>query len=132
MENPTIETPETFTDETAESAPEVDELEAFKARNAELEKTLADIRAIETRKAVSDAFIHAAQERGIGLNDEALEVFDWTKFADGDSVNIADIAAILDLFQTRPKFPQNLGIGRQGGNGPYRPSPVSRDARDRQ
>jgi hypothetical protein len=132
LEEPAPEAPDSPAMDAAEAALPVDELESVKARNVELESILADIRAKENRKAVSDAFHGAADERGIALNEKAMEVFNWDAFTDGESVNSAAISAVLDLFQTSPKFSQNLGLGPQGSNRYGEPSPVSLDARDRQ
>jgi hypothetical protein len=106
------------------------ELEALQARNAELEQQLADIRSAETRQAASQAFSHSASERGLTVNEQAMQAFDWGTFTDGDSVNDVAISAVLDLFTNRPKFAQGLGIGPQGHN-KATPAGVSLDARHR-
>ncbi|MEU1390699.1 MULTISPECIES: hypothetical protein [unclassified Nonomuraea] len=111
------------------------ELEAVTAKNAELQQAIADSQAEHLHQLAVIQLDHAAKDRGLELGPEAIGRLNVSSFIDAagqvDSAAITDFIATLVPAPSQPRFPQNVGIGPQGGGPPDSPKSVPLDARAR-
>ncbi|MEV0615024.1 hypothetical protein AB0I81_16985 [Nonomuraea sp. NPDC050404] len=111
------------------------ELEAATAKNAELEQAIADMQAEHVHQLAAIQLDHAAKDHGLELGPDAIGRLNVSSFIDAagqvDPAAIADFVSSFTPAQKQPKFPQNVGVGPQGGGPPASPEPLPLDARAR-